>query len=196
MTEHTEPPSGPDLERILLATRGAVLSRIAHRPARKRSLRIAAVAVGAVVIFGGGVSLGSAVAAPVRIPAAPVIQTIKTACFETPSSAAAFGYLSVDVIDGSQRAVPSADCQAVWEESAEQSSLRAGLLYLEQQYARGACESRGALSCAPITIPTSSGATPPPNWADCAKRAGYYVEVGYSSGDATAACKAQGLSTR
>jgi hypothetical protein len=195
-TEHTEPPSGPELDGILRQTRHVVLSHTERRPARKRSLRIAAFAIGALVIFGGGVSLGSAVAAPVRTFATPVIQSIKVACFDAPSSSAAFGYLSVDVVAGSDHAAPSTDCERVWEESAELSSLRAGALFVEQQYEQGLCTSGGALTCAPIAIPSSSGATPPPNWADCSQRAGYDVEVGYSSGGAAAACRAQGLSTR
>jgi hypothetical protein len=194
--DNTEPPSGPELERILRETRHAVLAHTDRRPSHRRSLRLAAIAVGAVVIFGGGVSLGSAVAAPVRVSRASIIHSIEVACFEAPSSPVAFGYLSVDVVAGSHPAVPSADCQQVWEVSSQLSSLRAGALFVQQQYQQGLCKSGGALTCAPITIPTPSAATPPPNWADCAQRAGYYVEVGYSSGGAVAACTAQGLSTR
>jgi len=195
-TEDAEPPTGTEFERIIRESRSVVMASAGARPTRRRTVRIAAFAIGAVVIFGGGVSLGSAVAGTPRVSTVPITHTIKTACYETPSSPTAFGYLSVEVIDASQHAVPSGDCQAVWEETAEQGSARASLLYVEQQYQQGLCESGGALNCAPITTPTPSGATVPPNWADCAKRAGYYVEVGYSVGGAAAACDAQGLKTR
>jgi hypothetical protein len=47
----------------------------------------------------------------------------------------------------------------------------------------------GAITPLPLAVK-------PAAWAECAKHAGYFIEVGYSSGSAATACRARSLGLR
>lgn len=190
-------PGEPELERTLSNVRPVVLDH-ARRPGKRGvPIRTAALAIGALVIFGGGVSLGSAFASPAPIVTNPALHTLKVACFDDPTSTDAFAYINVSVMPGAPDGSPAANCDRVWDESAQLSAVKASLSFTEQQYEQGVCASRGAINCYNDTItPPPVAAVKPANWADCSRRAGYFVEVGYSSGTAPSACRAQSLGTR
>lgn len=189
-------PSRDEFERAISEVRPLVLHRTERHRSRDLPVRVTMLALGALIIFGGGVSLGGTLASSSSTAPGTITHTLKVACFAAPTSATAFAYINIAARRETAEGSPAANCDRVWDETSEQGSLRAGALFTQQQYEHGLCEAQGRLNCAQAVITPPPRVTKPEHWADCAARAGYYVEVGYSAGAESAACAAQGIGTR
>lgn len=197
-TDETERPADAEMAELVASSRATVLAHVARARSRRTRIRIAIFAVVAAVLFGSGLSLGSAVAAPTRQVGNESRAVVRIACVETPTSVTPFAYLSVPSLTGSTSTTPSEECGNVWRVSVELNEQRAAILY---EYVNGVtqegyCKGAAALSCLPGPVASPSPAAAPDHWADCSIEDGYYFEVGYSTGSAGPACSAQGLNLR